>query len=691
MSVKKQVSFLLVVLAAWATATSASVDPAGTSAVGKSKAFAEWSRVYDQANGDRSVPVFLSSSRRGLSTEEVEAHGFVELDLIAGRALIELKGLAEPVDVWLLDNKPGPGQSILPEPGDVLIHLARVPPGDGGAVVTVEKDFGADFFRGVEVNWILVARAGEPPARSRLLYGTRSYFEILYTRQRLAREGFVESPAPRPSPAAKAAETPAAAASPPVATEPHEVLVKTGLVSQDVFDGADVFFRETFEGNGRSCGSCHPAENNQTIEKAFIATLPDGDPLFIAEQVPPGHPISQLERPPLMREFGLILENVDGLENPNVKFLMRSVPHSLSLATSILAPPGQTTPFEDRTGWSGDGAPPPGRLIEFTLGAIIQHYPKNSLARLFKEDAPPGIPFDFRMPTDDELHDNNEFMLNVGRLNELVLGNVALTNDRADNGRQLFIVNACNGCHDNASANVAGGVNFNFNTSVEEIFNPAQGFMGINFPLDGGFLGQGLALPNRDCDFDGDLDCFGDGTFNTAPLIEAADTGPFFHNNTSATIEAAVDFYNNPPFQVVDFTDDEVNDVAAFLRIVNVSFNLAMAIQRDEAVLVIDPVPATSVIEALAIRGTANKLLLLSNDEIDDALAVLTDGPLGDLDPKATELAKRAFALNRKAFNTQNVDERAELIAKAIGNLREANAHLGTGVGFDLGEGNLLF
>ena len=49
--------------------------------------------------------------------------------------------------------------------------------------------------------------------------------------------------------------------------------VVTGLVSAQVCAGADIFFRETFDGNGRKCGTCHPAENNTTIEQAFIANL----------------------------------------------------------------------------------------------------------------------------------------------------------------------------------------------------------------------------------------------------------------------------------------------------------------------------------------------------------------------------------------------------------------------------------
>ena len=69
--------------------------------------------------------------------------------------------------------------------------------------------------------------------------------------------------------------------------------------------GRKIFFEETFEGNGRTCGTCHPAENNLTIDPKFIATLADDDPLFVAEFVPK---LKNLEKPELMRKFGLILE-----------------------------------------------------------------------------------------------------------------------------------------------------------------------------------------------------------------------------------------------------------------------------------------------------------------------------------------------------------------------------------------------
>src|SRR5688572_19334381 len=147
--------------------------------------------------------------------------------------------------------------------------------------------------------------------------------------------------------------------------------VQLGIVSLDVCVGAELFFRDEFGGNGRSCASCHPADNNYTIDPGFIAQLPSSDPLFVAEQDPA---LAGLERPDLMRDHGLILENVDGAEDPEVKFTMRSVPHCLSLATSVTAPPGTVNPPLERTGWSSDGAPGLGRLTDFQTGAIFQHY-----------------------------------------------------------------------------------------------------------------------------------------------------------------------------------------------------------------------------------------------------------------------------------------------------------------------------
>ena len=123
--------------------------------------------------------------------------------------------------------------------------------------------------------------------------------------------------------------------------------------------GKQLFFNETFNGNGRTCGTCHPEENNFTIDPAFIATLPNDNPLFVAEFNPALK--ENFENPKLMRQFGLIKENLDGFDDLQNKFVMRGVPHTLALPTSINSPNGP------RTGWSGDGAPGDGSSHSFAI------------------------------------------------------------------------------------------------------------------------------------------------------------------------------------------------------------------------------------------------------------------------------------------------------------------------------------
>jgi len=100
-------------------------------------------------------------------------------------------------------------------------------------------------------------------------------------------------------------------------------------------------------------------------------------------------------------------------------------------------------------------------------------------------------------------------------------------------GQEIFLDNSlakCNLCHINAgaTANVGGGSlgNANFNTGVEDLPDQPARLTGEKVPRDDGF-----GRP-------------GDGTFNVPPLVEAASTGPFFHNNAIETIEGAVAFYD---------------------------------------------------------------------------------------------------------------------------------------------------
>ena len=366
--------------------------------------------------------------------------------------------------------------------------------------------------------------------------------------------------------------------------------------------GETLFFEETFNGNGRTCETCHRAEDNFGLTPAFIATLPSDDPLFIAETNPDLE--RDFENPALMRGFGLILENQDGFEDLPNDFNMRGVPHTLALSTSVESAAGP------RTGWSGDGAPGDGSLRSFTMGAVIQHF-------TLTKNRVPGV--DFRLPSDEELDSIEAFMLSIGRKAELELP-VALKGVVPGRGQEIFLddtLGKCNICHFNAGANGdpavfgPGAGNQNFDTGVEDLPDQPADLTGEPNPPDDGF---------------GDP---GDGTFNTPPLVEAADTGPFFHNNSIETIEGAVAFYdgdsfnNSPAGQLlaeatggpIELDGTQIVSIAAFLRVINTLENIRETIELLEESRQVD-------------RDRARVLVGRAVEETRDAIRVLEGGGL---------------------------------------------------------------
>ncbi len=412
--------------------------------------------------------------------------------------------------------------------------------------------------------------------------------------------------------------------------------------------GKALFFNETFAGNGRTCGTCHPERNNFTIDPAFIAALPRTDPLFVAEFNPAL--AKNFENPKLMRQFGLILENLDGFDDLENKFVMRGVPHVLAQRTSVASSQGP------RTGWSGDGAPGDGSLRSFATGAVIQHFTK-TLNRV------PGV--DFRLPTEAELDALEAFMLSLGRQQDLTLP-LTLKGTVARRGQAIFLDNGlgkCNLCHVNAgaTANFGGGNigNANFNTGVENLPDQPADLAGEKNPPDDGF-----GRP-------------GDGTFNTPPLVEAADTGPFFHNNAVETIEGAVAFYNGDAFNKspsglalakadprgigIRLDATQVVAVAAFLRVLNALENIRQSIE----------LLGSAAGKGFADRRNARELLKRAVSETQDSIRAL-DG--AGLHPEAVAHLQEASKLTRKA--ARSWFRRDVLARQAIDEQRKARAQL---------------
>jgi cytochrome c peroxidase len=316
--------------------------------------------------------------------------------------------------------------------------------------------------------------------------------------------------------------------------------------------GAQLFFLEQFAGNGRTCGTCHRAERSLTIDAKFIATLPKSDALFVAETNPA---LAALEDPTFMRQRGLIRENVDGFDDPTHKFVARGVPHTLALGLTNNISSAFGGPPDQRLGWGGDGAPGRGTLNEFSFGAVFQHFTKTLSRR-------PGV--DFRIPAQDELDALEAFQLFSGRQRLPVIFNLQLRDAGAANGKNLFFGQAqCTICHSDLSQSTFNG---NFNTGVVKL-TP-------DLPVDDGFL-----------DLSRDF-----GSFNVPPLIEAADTGPLFHNNSVPDLEGALAFYTSTTFStspsgfVINLTLTEQANVAAFLRVLNAAENMREVRKRVQFV-----------------------------------------------------------------------------------------------------------
>jgi cytochrome c peroxidase len=387
--------------------------------------------------------------------------------------------------------------------------------------------------------------------------------------------------------------------------------------------GKEIFFNEKFNGNGRTCGTCHREENNFTIDPAFIATLPDDDPLFVAEFNPDLK--DHFENPRLLRTLGLVLMNPDTFDDLAHNFVLRGVPHTLGLRFSVNSDLGP------RTGWSGDGAPGDASLRAFAAGAVIQHFTK-TLNRI------PDI--DFRLPTEAELDALAAFQLSLGRQAALTFP-LPLKGKVAARGQKIFndaTQGKCFICHFNGGATGDPRIfgphagNLNFNTGVEDFSNQPQDLTGELVPPDDGF-----GTP-------------GSGSFNTPSLIEAADTGPFFHNNLVKTIEDAVGFYSSDAFNIslagqlikeetgsgINLNGTQVLEVAAFLRVVNALENIRQSID---------------ILDKFALKNfrtvkDGNELLRRALAETRDSAMVLKGG---DLHPEAVGFLQKAKKLTEKA------------------------------------------
>jgi cytochrome c peroxidase len=627
---------------------------------------------------------------KGLSTNFTKMTGEMAVNLQTGAYTTTLSGLTPLTTyaVWLVDRSES---DLIPPTPDTVFSLitftAVGPTALLSGILPLSLPFGLTIDR-------VVVTPGTLWGGQQLAAGTVNVFQkIFFRRLSLENAGtgtvlFTETTPPPslfarvPDLAAETDDLPPFAAviktSPPMLALANffspPLSAAGGSVKLDklISQGADLFFNETFEGNGRTCGTCHPSDNNFTIDPPFIATRPANDPLFVAEFNPV---LAGLERPLLMRSHGLILENVDGLENPTVKFVMRGVPHTLGMQVSLTKDTTQIPTPAEMTGWSGDGAPGTGSLREFAIGAVTQHFTKR-LNRVAGTD--------FTLPTEHELDAMEAFQLSLGREKDFDLSKIVFQPTIIDlnAGEDLFVNGdtdpdpatdgTCNFCHNNggALAQAPPGVNRNFNTNVEDRLHPARTQV-EDFPKDGGF---GKNPANG---------AFGNGMFNTAPVVEAADTAPFFHNNVEGIVvnnnitqalEDAVRFYSGPDSEFnqarttgkFNFNDTEIDQIVAFLQGLNTIQNIDVARRELAEILAKTRDP----------RQEQDTRLQTAFDETNDAIEVLTGSGLYPTTAKPRLIEARNFI--SQAQVTTDPGPRRTLIQQAIAKLDAAKSAVAT-------------
>jgi len=204
------------------------------------KTYERWVDAYGAA--EPAGPVVSLIWNKGLSSEFSKAKGIAQFNLERGTVSVRVKGLEDSSisEVWLVDNRPGPGRSVLPEPGDKMVNAGSLQFEGDHAWLDVQMDELTDF----KVDLVVVARRDGSRGREGVLYGTTSLFQKIY-----------HYPEQTPAPWQQATDAGSSLIQTAHATGVTPPDFFPGLDSNLINEGRRLFFNETFEGNGRTCGT----------------------------------------------------------------------------------------------------------------------------------------------------------------------------------------------------------------------------------------------------------------------------------------------------------------------------------------------------------------------------------------------------------------------------------------------------
>jgi cytochrome c peroxidase len=444
---------------------------------------AHWSTDFSEVDSTTTVSIPLRFSR-ALSAHFTEANGVVEIHFETGEVRVDVEGLEVPsmghYEVWLVENVPGaPMGAALDLDEDAMLNVGELSP-----TGSLQTTLAPETLASIEIDLAAVMHIAPNQEPEIVIAGMPS---IVFEMSRLAKS----------------------TAGP---------LETAKILANQIKSGRDLFTEETFDGNGRTCATCHLPNRGFTITPGIIKGLPKNDPLFVFKTNPE---LAKLEDERLLTKRALFLENIQGFKK---RPFFRGSPSVENAAKS--APFGHSGNIPD--------------LKIFSMGAIEQHFPR-TLKR--KKNV------DFRVPTQEELKALEAFQLSVAfpRNKNFNLDALVKT-EQEKRGRELFF--GAGRCGSFCHVGPVLGNEQNFDTGVvDQPINKRD-----KLPLDTGD---------------------GDGGFSTPQLFGIARTAPFFHDNSVNTLDKAVAFYttsafrNSPDGLDIQLDDRQIKDIVAFLKAIS--------------------------------------------------------------------------------------------------------------------------
>jgi cytochrome c peroxidase len=314
-------------------------------------------------------------------------------------------------------------------------------------------------------------------------------------------------------------------------------------------DGKDLFFHETFGGNGRTCATCHDPRGEFTVSPDLVQQrflLDANDPLFrpIDSDAGDGASYTTVLTHALFRVTIPLNANVSVVGDPGRRSITvwRAVPtiDNVSLTAPYLADGRAATLQEQERGAIRDHlmprrAPSPSDLDALAAFMVEQFYPSRLRSLTDTTDPLPKAP-GFSLPVESP---------------------------SALRGKASFEAHCVN-CHGGELGNQPRFPELRFSdVFVSELNRSDLPMLRLAFRLPDGSVAETETPDPGRAAITGSLDDL--NAFDIPALRGVKHTAPYFHDNSAATLRDVVDHYNrNFQFNILP---DEEDDLISYLEL----------------------------------------------------------------------------------------------------------------------------